>query len=106
MTAQLENACPPVRSEFADDADFAELLEMFVESVQEKRIEFQSALAEEDYDQLRVLSHQLKGSGAGYGFSTVSEKSAAVEDAYKKNDTEAGKELLEDLIDYLGRVTL
>jgi HPt (histidine-containing phosphotransfer) domain-containing protein len=94
----------PVRSEFADDADFAELLEMFVDSVSEKREALTAAAAAGDVDQLRTLSHQLKGAGGGYGFTGLSAVAAYLEAACKENDETQIDSHTKQLLDYLGRI--
>ncbi len=78
---EVENS--PVRSAMADDEDFQELLEMFVEGLEEKRGSMSAAFQQGDFDTLRKLSHQLKGSGGGYGFAGISERAAHLEEACK-----------------------
>jgi HPt (histidine-containing phosphotransfer) domain-containing protein len=46
-----------VRSEFGDDPDFTELLEMFADSIVEKRQALTVAAQANETDQLRTLAH-------------------------------------------------
>jgi len=42
------------------------------------------ALERSDYDNVRVLGHNMKGSGAGYGFSRITEIGATLEQAAQR----------------------
>ena len=41
------------------------------------------ALANNGFEELRRLSHQLKGAGGGYGYTSLTEKARQLEDAAK-----------------------
>ena len=63
-------AVPPIPSEYSDDAEMVDIVEMFVEDMP-RRLEALAAAWEcVDVECLRRLAHQLKGAAAGYG-STV-----------------------------------
>lgn len=66
-------------SEFHNDPDMLELIELFVEELPARVEVISQALAQRDHDKLLRLTHQLKGAGAGYGFPTISAAAAAVE---------------------------
>ncbi len=66
-------------SEFADDEDFKELIEMFVEELPERASSIAKALAEADFATLQTLAHRLKGAAGGYGFPTISDAAQALE---------------------------
>ncbi len=95
-----------IRSEFADDPDFAELLEMFMESLQERRIELMSSFENGNLERIKTLSHQLKGAGGGYGFSGLTPLAAELEQACKTQNLNAIPELLQALLAYIDRVSL
>jgi len=95
----------PVRSAFADDPDFAELVEFFVESMPERQEALKSAYQSADFDSLRVIAHQLKGAGGGYGFDGVSERSAALEHACNDGGPHEILPHVQNLINYLNRVS-
>lgn len=94
----------PVRSEFGDDPDFAELLEMFADSIVEKRQALTVAAQANDTDQLRTLAHQLKGAGGGYGFPGLTTVAAELESVCKENDETQIESHTEQLLDYLSRI--
>jgi len=63
-------------------------------------------LAALDWNQLRVLGHNMKGTGSGYGFAEISSFGAAIELAAKQSNAEAMEAQLRELSRYLSRVTL
>lgn len=67
-------------SEFADDEDLMELVEMFVEELPERALSIEKALAETDFAMLQMLAHRLKGAAGGYGFPTISKVAQALEE--------------------------
>ncbi len=58
-------------SELASDEDMVELVEMFVEELPDRVSAMEKALAEQDFETLAGLTHQLKGAAGGYGFPTI-----------------------------------
>ena len=102
--ASIEEILEPIRSDFADDPDFAELLDFFFHSVNEKIPLLQSAWEARDIGSLQTYAHQLKGSGGGYGFDGLTPVAFAVEEACKAGDLDLVESSLPDLINYLSRV--
>ncbi|MBF0344836.1 MAG: Hpt domain-containing protein [Nitrospirae bacterium] len=47
-----------------------------------------SGLSENDMEKIRVVGHQLKGSGGGYGFDYITEVGMAIEKAAKASDAQ------------------
>ncbi|MCA9041479.1 MAG: Hpt domain-containing protein [Planctomycetaceae bacterium] len=95
----------PVRSEYADDEDFAELLEMFTEEIPVRRQRLEEAFNTQNMEELKTLSHQLKGAGGGYGFPDLSVIAARLEQACKDNTPEELSKGYQELHSYLGRIT-
>lgn len=58
----------PIRSEFADDPDMAELVTEYVQRMPERINAILSAYERKEREQLIRIVHQIKGSGGGYGF--------------------------------------
>jgi HPt (histidine-containing phosphotransfer) domain-containing protein len=104
--ATLSSAAEPIYSLYREEPDFQELLDYFVTTAAERRVELQSLYESRSVDDLRVQAHQLKGAGGGYGYPGLSELAATLETACKQplpNLDEIGP-LLDQLVDYLGRV--
>ena len=66
-------------SELAQDPDMVDLVDLFVQELPKRAAALETALSQDDYEQLIRLAHQLKGAAGGYGFPTITEKAAVVE---------------------------
>jgi CheY-like chemotaxis protein len=64
------------------------------------------ALARSDWDRIRFVSHDMKGTGSSYGLPEVTRISADIEIAAKASDTQSVEQQLRELASYLNRVTL
>ena len=106
MVTTLDNQTEPIRSVFANDEDFAELLEMFIDSVADRRAELQSAFQQGDFESIRVISHQLKGAGGGYGFEGLTRVAANVEHNASETPDAQFSAQFDALIDYLNRMAV
>jgi len=95
----------PVRSEFADEPDFRELLRQFTAAMPERSSSLREAHRMAAYDDLRVQAHQLKGAGGGYGFLRLSELAAELEMACLSQDPRRIIAALEPLLGYMNRIT-
>ena len=86
------------------DPDLADLIPGFLDNRRKDISAMQEALTHSDFDTVRLLGHSMKGAGGGYGFDTITEIGAALEEAAKDNNP--GKVLrgLSDLAAYLDRV--
>ncbi|MCC6426310.1 MAG: Hpt domain-containing protein [Phycisphaerales bacterium] len=69
----------PIISEFADDPDMQELVQIFASEMPGKIAGFEQALAGQRLDELRRLAHQLKGAAGGYGFGVVGDAAGRLE---------------------------
>jgi HPt (histidine-containing phosphotransfer) domain-containing protein len=91
----------PLKSEYANDPELAELVEMFVEGLPSHVARLTSAMADGDIESLKSLAHQLKGSAGGYGFpaitDSVRELEAAIFAADSITDVEEQLRVLTDL---------
>lgn len=103
MINALENA--PVRSSFCEDEDFLELIEMFVDGIEEKKTILREASADQ-VDELKVLSHQMKGASAGYGFEELSQLAADLETACKAEDQTEIERRKEVILNYMDRIVV
>jgi len=58
--------------EIANDPEFKNLVQQFIESLPEIINELEVAVREHDWDTVQSLSHKLKGVGGNYGFPEIS----------------------------------
>ncbi len=88
----------PLYSEYADDPDMTELVEMFVCDLPERVEQIERSIQDSDLTSLKDLAHQLKGAAGGYGFSPITEAAAVVE---KQTKEEAGLDQIKQSVDEL-----
>ncbi|NNJ27046.1 Hpt domain-containing protein [Alienimonas chondri] len=97
----------PLRSEFADDEDFAVILEPYLAGIDAK-IQAMREAAEalpHDREPVRDLAHQIKGSAGGYGFPQVTEAAWATLVACKQGDAAAVEANVEELLGLMSRMS-
>ncbi len=70
-------------SEFADDPDMQELVELFVNELPERVAVLRIGLESNALEQVQRVAHQLKGASGGYGFPLIGDCAARVESAVK-----------------------
>ena len=93
----------PLLSELTD-ADMVELVEMFVDELPDRLAAIEKAMNEQDLVALAKLTHQLKGSAAGYGFPSITDAAKVVESsANTDNDLAALAEQTRALVDLCRR---
>lgn len=63
-------------------------------------------LAESDYDRLRSLGHNMKGTGSSYGFPELTRFGAALESAARQADNATAAKRIAEIDHYLSRVQL
>src|SRR5882757_577962 len=106
MSAGESASTGPVRSAFADDPDFRELLEEFAAALPERRDGLIGAHQSGAYDVLRTKAHQLKGAGGGFGFPQLSELAAELEQTCLSQDPAPIAVALGRLVDHMNRITV
>lgn len=102
---QPDSPTEPIRSEFAQDPDMADLINMFVEEMPSRIQSIADCYREQRLAELQTIAHQLKGSGAGYGFEPVSLTAAQLEASLKTHsDIESIRDEVDALIDVCRRL--
>lgn len=82
----MHDAPDVLRSEFADDPDMRELVELFVREMPQRAESLEAAWSGGRADELRRLAHQLRGASAGYGFAALGTQAGRVEDLLRSAD--------------------
>jgi histidine phosphotransfer protein HptB len=106
IPSQSGPATAPLRSTFADDEDFAELLRAFAQTLPEKRQTVLDLHRAGSFDELGRWAHQLKGAAGGYGFPDLTEIAAELEQACKAHDAEQITRGVDRVLDYLTRIAV
>jgi HPt (histidine-containing phosphotransfer) domain-containing protein len=105
MNQQDQNA-NPLLSEFSDDQEMGELIELFVAEMPVKIEALMKAFETGATDDLTRLAHQLKGAAAGYGFPTIGAAAADLEQTSREiDDIQRVKNELDGLINECNRAT-
>ena len=82
-------------SEFADDPEMAELVELFITELPTRVAALHQAWVRKQVTDLTRISHQLKGASAGYGFPKIGHAAGTLEAGLKGLDASAAS--IEDL---------
>lgn len=94
-----------IHSRLADDPEFGELVEMFVQEMPDRISALETQTRSRDWEQLRRTAHQLKGTAGSYGFDAITPYAARLENALKEGHPEAQiRVALHDLLDLCRRV--
>lgn len=72
-----------LQSEFAADPEMAELVEMFVSELPDRLKELETVWNASRFDDLKRISHQLKGASGGYGFAVIGSAAGKLEGTLK-----------------------
>jgi PAS domain S-box-containing protein len=83
------------------DPDLAELVPGFLENRRGDVEAIAAALAHADYEHVRILGHNMKGSGAGYGLPRITEIGASLEQAAGRREPEDIRVRAAELARYL-----
>jgi histidine phosphotransfer protein HptB len=68
-----------LRSEYANDPDMRDIVEMYVTEMPERIGALEALWQNQSIDELKRLSHQIKGASGGYGFPSVGSAAGRVE---------------------------
>jgi HPt (histidine-containing phosphotransfer) domain-containing protein len=76
----------PIFSEFANDADMRELVEMFLEELPKRVAILQKSLQDGNVSEIARIAHQLKGAAGGYGYPIITDAAAVLERSAKAKE--------------------
>lgn len=86
------------------DEDLKEIIPVFLKNRLKDLSAIYNDLEKEDFEDIRVRGHSMKGVGAGYGFVLVTDLGARLEIAAKEKDTGGIRRVAAELADYMARV--
>ena len=101
-----DDPAPPLRSAFADDPDFAVVLDPYLAGLPEKRAALRTAAAAlpGDATPLRRLAHQVKGAAGGYGFPQVTDAAGTLVAAIDGGDSASTRDAVRRLLALMERM--
>jgi HPt (histidine-containing phosphotransfer) domain-containing protein len=88
------------------DQGLAEIVPGFLENRRRDVQTLEIALQENNLAQIHIIGHRMRGDGGGYGFDAISTIGAALEQAAAREDRDAIRRRIAELIDFLARVTV
>lgn len=88
------------------DADLKDIVPTFLSNRQKDVQKLRTAMAQEDFETIRLLGHRMKGDGGGYGFKTISEIGENLELAAARRDHPAIEQSIGELKDFVSRVNV
>jgi CheY-like chemotaxis protein/HPt (histidine-containing phosphotransfer) domain-containing protein len=86
------------------DEDLMDLIPVYLENCHTNITLLNDAMTAFDFDAIRRIGHNLKGSGQGYGFEKLSVFGKLLEDDANERNMESIKSTVADLVAYLGQV--
>jgi hypothetical protein len=86
------------------DPDLMPLIPDFLAHRREDLDVMRTALVRGDFSALRVIGHNMRGCGAGYGFPAITDFGTAIEDAALGEDAPAIARCADELASYLDRI--
>ncbi|HVS73761.1 MAG TPA: Hpt domain-containing protein [Phycisphaerae bacterium] len=91
----------PHRSIFANEQSMRPLLAEYAAGLRAHVAALRADLARAAWNDLRLRLHQLKGSGASYGFAEITDYAAAAEQRLLARDFPAATDAIDRLIGYM-----
>ena len=86
------------------DPDLIDLIPDFLTRKHTDLQALRGALESGDLATIASIGHKIKGEGGSFGFDTLSEIGAALEQSGRQGDCDAAKQLVSDLSEYLAKV--
>lgn len=88
------------------DQGLEEIVPGFLENRRRDVPILEAAFRNSNLAQIEIIGHRMRGDGGGYGFDTISMIGAALEQAAAREDRSAIRRHVDELIDFLARVTV
>jgi HPt (histidine-containing phosphotransfer) domain-containing protein len=95
---------PELPEEMANDPDFIFLVEQFVGRLPEMITDAETMLANDDWDGLMKLMHNLKGNAGGFGFPGLTDRAGNIHALLRENNTVDIPALLGQLVEYCRQI--
>ena len=86
------------------DPDIVDLVPRFLENLRRNLLSLNDLLGRKEFEQIQVLSHNMKGNGLGYGFHKISVIGEKMESEARRKDERALRHSVDQLEQYLSKV--
>ncbi|OEU66800.1 MAG: histidine phosphotransferase [Desulfovibrio sp. S3730MH75] len=88
------------------DEDLEDIMPRYLEIRHKELVELETAVQDQDFDQIRMLGHKLKGTGAAYGFEELTRLGNIIEDQAVEKIMENVPESTAQVRNYLENVEI
>ncbi|MCC7292813.1 MAG: Hpt domain-containing protein [Phycisphaerales bacterium] len=88
------------------DPDLTDIVEEYVAGLPQRLARMQQAVAQSNFDDLKIAAHQLKGSAGGYGYPTLTQAAGRLEQQAVQRTLEQCQASVTDLADMISRVVV
>jgi hypothetical protein len=88
------------------DSELEYLIPEYLDGRRKDAASIAEALLRQDFESIRILGHNMKGTGGGYGFDAITIIGGEIQQAAISGDAGTLERLAGELADYLGRVTV
>jgi HPt (histidine-containing phosphotransfer) domain-containing protein len=82
----------------------ADRIPAYLQNCRQNAIVMLDALGRVDFETVTILGHQMRGSGAMFGFQAITNIGAALQQAAESADTDASRKWVDELSNYLDGV--
>ena len=86
------------------ESKFADRIPAYLRNCRQNGIVMLDALDRVDFETVKYLGHQMRGSGGAFGFQAITDIGAELQQAAESSDTEASRKWVGELSRYLDRV--
>ena len=80
------------------------LIPTFLENRQKDILDLKTAISAGDFEAIRIIGHNFRGSGKGYGFTLITDLGTTLEEAAQSQDMSTIESTVSELADYLDNV--
>jgi HPt (histidine-containing phosphotransfer) domain-containing protein len=99
----MVNSMPARPEEDEDDFGISELIPQYLLLCRRDLEALQAALATGDFEKIKIVGHNLKGSGSAYGFPEVTEWGRLLEQAGKNKDRASAEQGVSSFTQFLAK---
>lgn len=80
------------------------LIPKFLDNRQQDILDLKVAISASDFEAIKIIGHNLRGSGKGYGFAPITELGTILEEAVQAQDIATIESTVNELANYLDNV--
>jgi signal transduction histidine kinase/DNA-binding response OmpR family regulator len=95
-----------VKFEVVVDEELSAIVPKFLNNIRRNSPVITAALARADFDSIRSLGHNMKGTGTSFGFPRISEIGDQLEQAAKQKDADSVRNVAANLVHFLDSVDI